>query len=33
MNEGERINDLLSRVEGWLTYKAPTNAEEDVSAC
>jgi hypothetical protein len=30
MEEGERVNDLLSRVEGRLTYKALTHAETQV---
>ena len=30
MEEGDRVNDLLSRVEGRLTYKALTHAETEV---
>ncbi len=30
MEEGARVNDLLAQVEGRLTYKALTHAEEDV---
>lgn len=30
MGEGERVNDLLSHVEGRLTYKALTHAEQEV---
>jgi hypothetical protein len=30
MEEGERVNDLLSQVEGRLTYKALTHAETQV---
>jgi hypothetical protein len=30
MEEGERVNDLLSLVEGRLTYKALTHAQADV---
>ena len=31
MEEGERVNDLLSRVEGRLTYKALTHEPTEVS--